>query len=150
MTTQAGSVALSVGKIEAGSSSDVIDPPAPLVAADVGVRWVPVPGRGDRRRGALVSAVQLSYRDIEELLVERGVEVDHFTVYRGAQRFTPLLADTARLARHSPGHRWHHVEQYANNPIEGDHSGLKHQPKPMRGLRTDRTAYVVIAGHASR
>jgi transposase-like protein len=68
----------------------------------------------------------------------------------GAQRFTPLLADTARLARHSPGHRWHHVEQYANNPIEGDHSGLKHQPNPMRGLRTDRTAYVVIAGHASR
>ncbi len=24
----------------------------------------------------------LSYRDVEELLVERGVEVDHVTVYR--------------------------------------------------------------------
>jgi transposase-like protein len=34
----------------------------------------------------------LSYRDIEELLVERGVEVDHVTVYRWVQRFTPLLA----------------------------------------------------------
>jgi len=37
----------------------------------------------------------LSYRDVEELLVERGVEVDHVTVYRWVRRFTPLLADAA-------------------------------------------------------
>jgi transposase-like protein len=43
---------------------------------------------------------------------------------------------------------WHHVEQHANNPIEADHSQLKHRLKPMRGLRTDRTAQVIIAGHA--
>ena len=43
---------------------------------------------------------------------------------------------------------WHHVEQYANNRIEADHSQLKHRLRPMRGLRTDRTASVVIAGHA--
>ena len=49
----------------------------------------------------------LSYRDVEELLVERGIEVDHVTVFRWVQRFTPLLADAARFARHSPGDRWH-------------------------------------------
>ena len=38
----------------------------------------------------------LSYRDIEELLAERGIEVDHVTVYRWVQRFTPLLIDAAR------------------------------------------------------
>jgi transposase-like protein len=43
---------------------------------------------------------------------------------------------------------WHHIEQYANNPIEADHGRLKHWLRPMRGLRTDRTAAVVIAGHA--
>ena len=43
---------------------------------------------------------------------------------------------------------WHHVEQYANNPIEADHSQLKHRLRPMRGLRTDRTAQMIIAGHA--
>ncbi len=43
---------------------------------------------------------------------------------------------------------WHHVEQYANNPVEADHSRLKHRLRPMRGLRTDRTAQTVIAGHA--
>jgi transposase-like protein len=168
----------------------------------------------------------LSYRDVEELLVECGVEVDHVTVYRWVQRFTPLLADAARFCRHTPGDRWfvdetyvkvkrcvglrvprdrpvraghrcaglsppgcrrgrrlfrralatvkvtptevvtdaaaiypsvldeflpaawHHVEQYANNPIEADHGHLKHRLRPMRGLRTDRTAQVVIAGHA--
>ncbi len=34
-----------------------------------------------------------SYRDVEELLAERGIEVGHITVYRWVQRFTPLLAD---------------------------------------------------------
>jgi transposase, IS6 family len=43
---------------------------------------------------------------------------------------------------------WHHIEQSANNPIEADHGRLKHWLRPMRGLRTDRTAAVVIAGHA--
>jgi hypothetical protein len=38
----------------------------------------------------------LSYRDVEELLTERGVEVDHVTIYRWVQRFAPLLADAAR------------------------------------------------------
>jgi transposase-like protein len=168
----------------------------------------------------------LSYRDVEELLLERGVEVDHVTVYRWVQRFTPLLADAARFCRHSPGDRWfvdetyvkvngvwryvyravdqhrqvidvlvsnrrdaaaarrffrralstlkvtpsevvtdaaavypavleelvpsawHHVEQYANNPIEADHSRLKHRLRSMRGLRTDKTAQVIIAGYA--
>jgi transposase-like protein len=42
----------------------------------------------------------------------------------------------------------HHVEQHANNPIEADHSQLKHRLRPMRGFQTDRTAQVIIAGHA--
>ena len=43
---------------------------------------------------------------------------------------------------------WHHVERYANNSIEADHSQLKHRLRPMRGLRTDQTAQVIIAAHA--
>ncbi|MEV4654655.1 DDE-type integrase/transposase/recombinase [Micromonospora sp. NPDC049301] len=46
----------------------------------------------------------LSHRDVEELLVERGVEVDHVTVFRWVQRFTPILA-AARFSRHAPGDR---------------------------------------------
>jgi IS6 family transposase len=174
----------------------------------------------------VVPAFNLSFRDIGELLVERGAEVDHITVFRRVQRFAPLLADAARFTRHAPwrqvvrrrdvrqGQRrlalclramgqhgqvidvlvsarrdaaaarrffqraiaalkvtpsevvtdaaavypavleelipsaCHRVEQYVNNPIEADHSQLKHRLRPMRGLRTDQTAPIVIAGHA--
>jgi DDE domain len=48
----------------------------------------------------------LSYRDVEELLAERGVEVDHVTIYRWVLRFTPLLTDAARPCRHAVGDRW--------------------------------------------
>ena len=58
----------------------------------------------------------LSYRDVEELLGERGVEVDHVTVYRWVyrwvQRFTPLFADAARPLRHATGDRWFVDETY--------------------------------------
>jgi len=54
----------------------------------------------------------LSYRDVEELLTERGVEVDHVTIYRWVLRFTPLLADAARPRRHAVGSRWWVDETY--------------------------------------
>jgi transposase, IS6 family len=167
----------------------------------------------------------LSYRDVEELLTERGIEVDHVTVYRWVQRFTPLLADAARPCRHGVGDRWfvdetyvkvagkwryvyravdqygqiidvyvssrrdtraarrffttaldahgepveivtdrapalraaidelipaafHNTEQYANNQIECDHGRLKARLRPMRGLKREGAARVVMRGHA--
>jgi transposase, IS6 family len=54
----------------------------------------------------------LSYRDLEELLAERGIEVDHSTLYRWVQRFTPLLIDAARPGRHLAGDRWFVDETY--------------------------------------
>jgi transposase-like protein len=54
----------------------------------------------------------LSYRDVEELLAERGIEVDHVTVYRWVQTFTPQFIDAARPARHATGDRWFVDETY--------------------------------------
>jgi len=168
----------------------------------------------------------LSYRDVEELLTERGVEVDHVTIYRWVLRFMPLLAEAARPCRHRVGDRWqvdetyvkvagrwryvyraidqfgqlidvfvsarrdtkaahrfferainatkvtpteittdqapvypvvleellpaawHRTERYANNHIEADHGRLKSRLRPMRGLKQDHSARVIIAGHA--
>ena len=166
-----------------------------------------------------------SYRDLEELLAERGIDLDHVTLFRWVQRFTPLLIDAARPCRHAVGSRWfvdetyvkvagvwryvyravdehgqvidvlvsrrrdiaaarrffaaatdahgepgevvtdraaalayvivelmpdamHNTEQYANNRIECDHGRLKARLRPMRGMKTDRTASVIIRGHA--
>jgi transposase-like protein len=167
----------------------------------------------------------LSYRDVEELLAERGIDVDHVTVYRWVQRFMPLLADASGPCRHAVGDRWyvdetyvkvagrwryvyraidqygqiidvyvsarrdtqaarrfftlalcahgepvevvtdraptllavvdelvpgafHNTERYANNRIEADHGRLKSRLRPMRGLKRDRSARVVMRGHA--
>ena len=167
----------------------------------------------------------LSHRDLEELLAERGIDVDHVSVYRWVQRFTPELIDAARPSRHVAGDRWfvdetyvkvagvwryvyravdqhgqvidvflsnhrdiasartffttalsvhgmpaevvtdraaplahviddllpaalHTTEQYANNRVECDHGRRKARLRPMRGLKTNRTAGVLIRGHA--
>jgi transposase, IS6 family len=42
---------------------------------------------------------------------------------------------------------WHRTDHYANNGVEGDHGRLKARLGPMRGLKQDRSARVVIAGH---
>jgi hypothetical protein len=60
----------------------------------VAVRWYLRPG--------------LSYRDVEEMLAERGIEVDHVTVFRWVQRFTPMFADAAGRPRCFDGVRARH------------------------------------------
>jgi IS6 family transposase len=43
---------------------------------------------------------------------------------------------------------FHNTEKHANNRVECDHGRLKARLRPMRGLKRDRTARVIIAGHA--
>ena len=54
----------------------------------------------------------LSFRDVEELLAERGIVVDHTSAYRWVRRFTPLFIEAARPCRHVPGDRWQVDETY--------------------------------------
>ena len=54
----------------------------------------------------------ISYRDLEELLAERGIEVDHVTLYRWVQRSTPLFVEAARPCRHAVSDRWFVDETY--------------------------------------
>ena len=63
------------------------------------------------------------------------VVTDHAPVYPG------VLEELAPAA-------WHRTDQDANNRVEADHGRLKARLRPMRGLKQDRSARVVIAGHA--
>jgi transposase-like protein len=54
----------------------------------------------------------LPYRHVEELLAERGIDVDHVTIYRWVQTFTPEFIDAARPTRHAAGDRWFVDETY--------------------------------------
>ena len=49
---------------------------------------------------------------MEELLAERGIRVDHVTVYRWVQRFTSEFVEAARPCRRPPGDRWFVDETY--------------------------------------
>ncbi len=64
----------------------------------------------------------LSYRDLEELLAERCIDVDHVTRFRWVQRFTPKLINLARPCRHTVGSRWFVDETYVKVAAYGDTS----------------------------
>src|SRR6201981_1938852 len=49
----------------------------------------------------------LSYRDVEELLAERGLDVSYETVRRWVLKFGPLIARKLRQGRPRPSARWH-------------------------------------------
>jgi transposase-like protein len=58
---------------------------------------------------------------------------------------SPALARAVtELLPHAP----HDTTQYANNRMEADHGRRKARVQPMRGLKRDRTASVVIRCHA--
>jgi transposase-like protein len=49
----------------------------------------------------------LSYRDIEDLLAERGLDISYETVRRWVAKFGPRFARELRRRRPRPSGRWH-------------------------------------------
>jgi putative transposase len=49
----------------------------------------------------------LSYRDVEELLAERGLEISYETIRRWVIKFGPAIARNLRRLRPRPAHTWH-------------------------------------------
>ena len=54
----------------------------------------------------------LSYRDVEELLAERGLLVDHVTVWRWVQRYAPEIQRRLRLRLRPTNDSWRVDETY--------------------------------------
>jgi len=48
----------------------------------------------------------LSYRDVEELIAERGIHLDHSTLNRRVTKYAPLLVAKAQLHKRSVGVSW--------------------------------------------
>ena len=61
----------------------------------------------------------LSYRDVEELLAERGITVDHVTIYRWVQRFTPEFIEAARPCRHALEIDGSSMRPTSRSPVHG-------------------------------
>jgi transposase, IS6 family len=69
-----------------------------MVVSDAREGWIPRPGVSYDRR------CRVSYRDVEKLLGERVIEVDHVTVYRWVHHATPRGRGVPR--RHTVGDGW--------------------------------------------
>jgi transposase, IS6 family len=55
----------------------------------------------------------LSYRDLEEMMAERGLSVDHSTIARWVLRYAPILNERLRRHLRRPGGSWRVDETYA-------------------------------------
>src|SRR5271163_5314205 len=64
----------------------------------------------------------LSYRDVEELLAERGLDVSYETVRSWVLKFGPMIARRLRRSRPRPSNRWHLDEMVVR--IAGKHMYL--------------------------
>ena len=54
----------------------------------------------------------VSYRDLEEIMAERGVDVDHATLNRWVVKFSPSIAANAQLMKRSVAESWRMDETY--------------------------------------
>ena len=55
---------------------------------------------------------KLSYRDLVEMMAERGLAVNHSTVWRWVQHYAPILNQRLRRALRDPNHSWRVDETY--------------------------------------
>ena len=62
------------------------------------------------------AAYPLSLRNLEEMMAERGVAVDHATVHRWAVKILPVLAGVFRRRKRPVGSSWRVDETYCYDP----------------------------------
>jgi len=62
--------------------------------------------------------------------------------------WSDLAHPLARAIEELAPDAFHNTDQYANDHVECDHGRLKARLRPMRGIKTDRSARTVIRGHA--
>ena len=60
----------------------------------------------------------LTYRDLEEIMAERGLSVDHVTIWRWVQRYAPVLNQRIRRELRRPNRSWRVDETYVK--VAGD------------------------------
>ena len=80
---------------------------ATLGHADNLLRPPPLPARCDPARGLVYLRFTLSYRDVEDLLAERGLEISNETIRRWLLKFGPVVARNLRRGRPVPHDQWH-------------------------------------------
>ncbi|SCU87449.1 hypothetical protein CNECB9_470006 [Cupriavidus necator] len=90
--------------------------------------------RRHQLRGALEFWFNLSLRDVEELLLERGVVVTYETIRCWCEKFGANFAHLAKAVRRKPGGTWHLDEMFVHQPCR--------ELRLAKRLRGDGSAHV--------
>ena len=79
----------------------------------------------------------ISYRDLEEMMAERGVDVDYSTLYRWVQRYAPELEKRVRWYQGYRSPSWRVDEKIMRNwpPVSITTDKLGSYPKALRRLK---------------
>ncbi|MGS0042890.1 IS6 family transposase [Escherichia coli] len=89
----------------------------------------------------------ISYRELQEMLAERGVNVDHSTIYRWVQRYAPEMEKRLRWYWRNPSDLcpWHMDETYVK--VNGRWAYL-YRAVDSRGRTVDNTDKAPAYGRA--
>jgi transposase-like protein len=79
------------------------------------LRPSPIPAERDPARSVALSAFQLSLRDVEDLLAERGVDISYKTIRRWVTNFGTAYAEWFKAGRPKPVGRWHLDEIFVSS-----------------------------------
>jgi transposase-like protein len=91
----------------------------------------------------------LSFREVEELMLVRGVAVSYETIRRWCAKFGQAYANQLRRRRPRPGDRWHLDEvfvgingrlRYLNNLAENSHQRTRQRERAMTRFTSSRHA----------
>jgi hypothetical protein len=91
----------------------------------------------------------LSFRDVEDLLAERGIVVSYETVRRWVNHFGPMIAAHLRKHRPKPHATWRLDEVYLKSMGEW-FSRFSNQRRPARGLGRREPGIRCFRGGAQR
>ena len=76
------------------------------------LRRISVPARGHTSGDLALLRFTLSFRDVEDLLAERGIAISYETVRRWVNHIGPIIAAELRKRRPRPHSIWHLDEVY--------------------------------------
>jgi len=112
----------------------------------------------------------LSYRDVEELLAERGIETTYESIRRWVMKFGPVFARNLRRLRPRPSDKWHLDEMAVsiqgrrmylwracrheqglrrNNRAENSHQPVRRRERKQQGFKSPGSAQRFLSMHAA-
>lgn len=105
-----------------------------------------------RHAALLYFRFSLSFRDVEELLAQRGIDVSYETICCWTIKFGPLIARRLKKRRGSPTPRWRRhltTQLRENNRAENSHLPIRRREWQQQRFKSQASAQTFLTTHAA-